>query len=122
MPVCHDLYNHYSYLYTVDLDLDRKGMEYDVPDEIEILPNNHDISSGPDSFDSILLEHKMGTQGTLGTVLEGVDEVIQEKDDGQSDNETQDTEDIIKPENTCTHPLEASPILVHTLLDYLTHR
>jgi hypothetical protein len=42
------------------------------------------------------------------TVLEGVDEVIQEKDDGQSDNETQDTEDIIKPENTCTHPLEAS--------------
>ena len=84
-------------------------MEYDVPDEIEILPNNHDISSGPDSFDSILLEHKMGTQGTLGTVLEGVDEVIQEKDDGQSDNETQDTEDIIKPENTCTASARSVP-------------
>ncbi|MGB6534211.1 MAG: hypothetical protein WBF33_39540, partial [Candidatus Nitrosopolaris sp.] len=70
--------------------MDRKGMEYDVPDEIEILPNNHDISSGPDSFDSILLEHKMGTQGTLGTVLEGMDEGTKEKDDGQIVNEMQD--------------------------------
>jgi hypothetical protein len=41
--------------------------------------------------------------------LEGVDEVIEEKDDGQSDNETQDTEAIIKPENTPAHPIEASP-------------
>ena len=54
-------------------DLDRKGIEYDVPDEIEILPNNQEISSGPDSFDSILLE--VGTQGTLGTVSEGKGEV-----------------------------------------------
>lgn len=51
----------------------------------------------------------MGTQGTQGTVLEGMGEVIKEKDDDQSDNETQDTEDIIKPENNPTHPLEASP-------------
>ncbi|MGB6529291.1 MAG: hypothetical protein WBF33_14385 [Candidatus Nitrosopolaris sp.] len=102
--------------------LDRKGIEYDVPDEIKILPTNQEISSGPDSFDSILLEDKMGTQGTqgtLGTVLEGVDEGTNEIDVGQIDKDTrdssqsheaiQDTENVIKTENGPTHPLEASP-------------
>jgi hypothetical protein len=84
-------------------DLDRKGMEYDVPDEIEILPNNHEISFLPDSFDSILLE--VGTQGTQGTVLGGKGEVIEEKAGDQNDNEIQDTEDIIKPENSPTVPV-----------------
>jgi hypothetical protein len=37
------------------------------------LPTNQEISVGPDSFDSILLEDKVGTQGTLGTVLEDMD-------------------------------------------------
>ena len=113
-----------------DEDLDRKGIEYDVPDKIEILPTNEEIASGPDSFDSILLQDKMGTQGTLGTVLEGMDEGTKGKDDGQIVNEmqdakdvitlenspdgqivkeTQDTEDVTKPENSPTHTLEASP-------------
>jgi hypothetical protein len=51
----------------------------------------------------------VGTQGTLGTVLEGVTEGIEAKEDGKNDNKTQDTEDTIKPENSPTHTLEASP-------------
>jgi hypothetical protein len=100
-------------------DLDRKGIEYDVPDKIEILPNNQAVSRDPDSFDSILLEDKPGTQGT---VLEGMDEGIDERKDSQivkeigdieNNNplheEVQDTKDVINPENSPTHPLEASP-------------
>ncbi|MGB8937260.1 MAG: hypothetical protein WCC17_19390 [Candidatus Nitrosopolaris sp.] len=68
-----------------------------------------EISSGPDSFDSILLEDKMGTQGMLGTVLEGMDERTNDIDDGQIVKEIRDTEAAIKPENSLTHPLEASP-------------
>lgn len=100
-------------------DLDRKGIEYDVPDEIEILPTNQEIPSGPDSFDSILVEDRAGTQGTQGTVLEGVDEVIDERKDSQVVKEIgdienryqlrEDTKDAIKPENSPTHTLEASP-------------
>jgi hypothetical protein len=37
-----------------------------------------------------------------------LDEGTNEIDDGQIVKETQDTEDIIKPENSPTHPLEAS--------------
>jgi hypothetical protein len=68
-----------------------------------------EISSGPDSFDSILLEDKMGTQGMLGTVLEGMDERTNDIDDGQIVKKIRDTEAAIKPENSLTHPLEASP-------------
>jgi hypothetical protein len=81
--------------------------------------------SGPDSFDSILLG-----VGTLGTVLEGMDEGSDKNDDDQTVNkiqdtkdvitlenspdgqivkETEDTKDTINPENSPTHPPEASP-------------
>ncbi len=103
-------------------DLDRKGMEYAVPDKIEILPTNQGIPSGPDSFDSILLEDKVGTQGTQGTVLEGMDDgiddrkdsqIVKERGDIENSNqyreEVQDTKDVMKSENSTTHPLEASP-------------
>jgi hypothetical protein len=101
-------------------DLERKGMEYDVPDTIEILQTDEEIASGPDSFDSILLE-----VGTQGTVLEGMDQGIDKEGDGQTVNKIQDTkdlfelennrddqivkekDDIIKPEKSHTHP--ASP-------------
>ncbi|MGA9151348.1 MAG: hypothetical protein WBZ36_12285 [Candidatus Nitrosopolaris sp.] len=38
-----------------------------------------------------------------------MDKGIEEKDSSQLREEIQDTEDIIKPENSPTHPLEASP-------------
>jgi len=87
--------------------LDRKGI--DVPDTIEILPTNQEILSGPDIFDSILLEDKVGTQGTQGTVLEGVHEGTTEKDEGLIVKELQETDAEINPENDPTHTLEASP-------------
>ena len=92
-------------------DLDRKGIEYDVPDEIKIKPHDPNIFHGPDNFDSILVEDgasgtvgthgtvsegndggtndtsgtvgTVGTLGTLGTDLEGVDRGIKGENDGQ---------------------------------------
>jgi hypothetical protein len=84
-------------------------MEYDVPDEIKILPTDQEISVGPDSFDSILLYDRVGTQGTLGTVLEGMDEGTNKRGDSQIASEIRDTEDSIQPENSPTHLSEASP-------------
>jgi hypothetical protein len=73
----------------------------------------------------------VGTQGTLGTVLEGMDEDIDKEGDGQTVNkiqdtrdvitlenspddqivkETEDIEEIIKPEDSPTHPLEDCPV------------
>jgi hypothetical protein len=84
-------------------------MEYDVPDEIKILPTDQEISVGPDSFDSILLDDRVGTQGTLGTVLEGVEQVVKEIDSSRVHEDIQDTQVAIKPENNPAHPLEPSP-------------
>lgn len=101
-------------------DFDRKGIEYKVPDKIEILPDNHEISSGPDTFDTILLEDKAGTVGTVGTVLGGMHKAVDEKtgtlgvpegmDRGtdkevhaQIAEEIQREDDVIKPENSLTH-------------------
>jgi hypothetical protein len=79
--------------------LDRKGIEYNVPDEIKVLDTNKEISAGPDSFDSILLDDRVGTQGTLGTVLERVEEVVKEIDSSRVHEDIQDTHVAIKPEN-----------------------
>jgi hypothetical protein len=65
---------------------------------------NQNISSDPDSFDPIPLEDKAGTQGTD---LESI--IIDEKVSNGLHQETQDAGDVIKTENTPTHPLEASP-------------
>ena len=64
----------------------------------------------------------MGTQGTLGTVLEGVDVSIGDNNDSQTVKEIadikdstrlhekgQDTKDANKPEDTPAHTLEPSP-------------
>lgn len=87
-------------LYFTKGDLVRKSMEYNVPKEIEIQPVNHNISSGPDSFDSILLDGKVGTVGTPGTVLEDVGEGNNGGVDAQIAEETQDDDRVIEPENS----------------------
>lgn len=77
--------------FTID-NLGRKKIDYDAPDKIEILPYNMNVSSGPDSFDSVLLEDgygtdvgdKSGTLGTPGTLSGGKD----------GDNDTQTSEEI----------------------------
>jgi hypothetical protein len=60
-----------------------------------------DNSDGSDTF----LQDETRTQGS---VLEGMAENSKEKDNGQVANEIRASENVIKPENTSTRPLDAS--------------
>ncbi|MGA9153701.1 MAG: hypothetical protein WBZ36_24225, partial [Candidatus Nitrosopolaris sp.] len=101
--------------------LKRKGIEYDVPDKIEILSVKN-APSGPDIFDRILLGaggEEVGTVGTVGTLSGGVDvenhtqNIVdggtRGEDDGRIREEEHGTEGAIKTENSSTHPLEPFP-------------
>jgi hypothetical protein len=96
-------------------DLDRKSIDYDVPDKIEILPYNKNALSGPDSFDSVLLEDgygtdagdKSGSLGSLGTLSEGKDGDINEGAHAQTSEEI---DRVIKPENTPAYPEKVSKV------------
>ena len=103
--------------------MDRKGVEYNVPDKIETKPYDPNIFQGPDNFDSILLDDISGTVGTVGTVSDGKDGAsgtvgtvgtvsdgkdggTNGKDDGQIREEEHGIEGPIKTENSPTHPIE----------------
>jgi hypothetical protein len=92
--------------------LKKKDVEYDLPKEIEILESDNERqdndSEKVDSFDSILFSS--GTQGTVGTLLEGVNESV--IDNNLVDEKTKGTLQIqssLRSEN-----IEASTILLET--------
>ena len=92
--------------------LKKKDVEYDLPKEIEILESDNERqdndSEKVDSFDSILFSS--GTQGTVGTLLEGVNESV--TDNNLVDEKTKGTLQIqssLQSEN-----IEESTILLET--------
>jgi hypothetical protein len=54
-------------------DLDRKSIDYDVPEEIKIIPLSH-VYSGPDNFDLIIANGMDEESGTVGTVTKNADD------------------------------------------------
>jgi hypothetical protein len=70
-----------------------------------IIEDNSEVSPCSDTFDSILLEDEARTR----SVLECMAKDIKEKDNVQIANEIRDSGDVIEPEDTSTHSLEASP-------------
>jgi hypothetical protein len=87
-------------------DLDQKGKEYNVPDEIEILEPIEADNSEIDTFDQIL--SNLGSEGSEGSEIEGVNVNEYEK---YSEDEKVDPKVPADSDSSLTHTVDVIPVI-----------